>query len=530
MALLPLVAALLLGQVPPPRPPAEAPAALREEQARLLREEAAALEALAVALEGDGQADAARAARDAIQPPPPPDGPQVFVPRPEFEPSGRGAGLASRPAVAPEARIGAIRRDSAKALFDLARRAADARVGRLGLADELLRAVLDRDPDHAEARRLLGFVAYKNGWATPFAADQLRQNKVLHPKFGWVPPSWVEHLDRGELPGVVFRGDQPTEWLPAAEADALRRDFHQRPWTITTEHFHVRTNVPLDEAIAFGRRLEDYYQLFFSLLADAVGRERLPLAQRFANPRQTPRTAARRHEVWYFAERSEYLDFFRQQFGRDESTSLGYTMPPAEARALAVPPRSYFYRDRGNPIDATSTLFHEASHQLLFESAGPTRFDRNLGNYWVWEGLGTYFETARIRDDGAIEIGGLVGPRIDEARRRILERGEFVPIGDLVAMGRERFGDDVTVHRNYAEAMALVVFLMHGQGRAYRDGFLDYVRAAYDGRAGKGHTLDGHLGVGYLELDRQFLAFLRGGGEAPVEDAPPTIRARTVGR
>ena len=66
----------------------------------------------------------------------------------------------------------------------------------------------------------------------------------------------------------------------------------------------------------------------------------------------------------------------------------------------------------------TATLYHEVSHQLLFESAGRrTTIERNVGNYWVFEGLGTYFETLTAEPDGSLRIGGLVGPRIDEARR-----------------------------------------------------------------------------------------------------------------
>ena len=47
---------------------------------------------------------------------------------------------------------------------------------------------------------------------------------------------------------------------------------------IATEHFEIQTDVPLAEAIVFARRLEAFYDLFFTLMADVVG-ENLPLAQ-----------------------------------------------------------------------------------------------------------------------------------------------------------------------------------------------------------------------------------------------------------
>ena len=89
---------------------------------------------------------------------------------------------------------------------------------------------------------------------------------MADPTFGWVAGDWVPHLARGELPAP----GGGNRWLPTAEADALRRSWSP-PWQIRTEHFEVRTNLPLSEAISFGRRLEDFHQLFFALMADVIG-------------------------------------------------------------------------------------------------------------------------------------------------------------------------------------------------------------------------------------------------------------------
>jgi hypothetical protein len=438
-----------------------------------------------------------------------------FEPLPDVVPAR--AGLASLPPRGAESQAESIRAHTAQSCFEIATRAASGSSRRLGLADSCLRAVLARDPNHAEARRLLGFLPYEGGWATPHAAEQLKSGKVSHRVFGWVPKKWVEHLDGGELPGTTFRGDQPTQWLPAAEADALRADFQQRPWVITTHHFEIRTNVPLNEAIEFGRKLEALHELFFALMADVVGRERLPLAQRFANPKLAPKTTPKRMKVWYFAERAEYLDYFQKQFQRNEAVSLGYYMPPAEARGFNVEPRSYFYRDTRNPIDATSTLFHEASHQLLFESAGATQFPRNQGHFWVWEGLGTYFETARLSDDGTITIGGVVGPRMREARIRLVDRGELVPLDQLVNLDRDRFLREPEVYLHYAESMALAVYLMHGEEGALRQNFLDYVRAAYDGRFATRKNIETSLNIKADVLEFGLLQYLNSNNSPPTQ-------------
>jgi hypothetical protein len=502
-----VLAAVIAGQVPAPDSGRAAAKAIASRLKQIVAEERAELMVEARRLEASERHEAAARVKQWAAADETGGAAERFVPLEEFVPRVVH-GLASLPEGDDTAVARAMRRKRAEALYSLANDAVAPGVEHFALADRLLRAVVARDGDHAEARRLLGFVPFEGGWATPFAADQLRAGKVLHEVYDWVPQSWVEHLERGELPGTSFNRDQPREWLPAAHADALRSRMDERPWRITTEHFEIQTNVPLNEAIAFGKRLEEFHQLFFGLLGDVIGKERLPLAQRIASGKSALRASEKRYEVWYFAEKAEYVDYFRRKFRRDESESLGYYMPSAEARGYRSTPRSYFYRDHAGAIDSESTLFHEASHQLLFESAGPSRLERNRGNFWVWEGLGTYFETVRRGADGVFEVGGRVGPRWDDARRRMIDGGEMVPLPELVAMGRDTFqgGDSVRLH--YGEAMALAIYLMNGESGRFRDGFLDYVADAYAGRLSGGQSLALSLGISYEELEAGLRAFL----------------------
>lgn len=492
-------------QVPPPATAGDGGEALRAEHRKLIEAESSRMGELAERLANEGRANASTQVRSRIEPPEADGGPLRFVPLAEVVP-GPGGGLASRDAAgSDESRT--IRRATADSLFDLAKRSAAPGVQHFSLADSCLRGVLARDPDHTEARRLLGFARHDGGWATPHAVQMLKMGRVLDPTFGWVDAAWVPHLARGELPA---RG-RPLRWLPAADADAQRRAWSSG-WEIeSVAHFEIKTNVPLSEAIAFGRRLEALRELFFSLFADVIGPDHLPLAQRLANPKSKPLTPGRKHQVWFFADKGEYVAFFRDVLHQDESLSLGYYMTPRDARLRKMPARSYFYKDANAQIDANATLFHEASHQVLFESAGTSQFEKNVGNYWVWEGLGTYFETLSLEADGSIRIGGLTGRRIEEARRRIVEQDQFVPLAELVSLNRKRFGDQPEVYLHYAESMAWVVFFMHARGGRYRPAFLDYVEDAYRGRLrarGNAPSLVERLGVPAEQLDREFLAFL----------------------
>src|SRR5262249_52565678 len=162
---------------------------------------------------------------------------------------------------------------------------------------------------------------------------------------------------------------------------------------------------------------------------------------RFRDPKRTPREPEP-HQVYYFATKKEYVDFLRPRHGPGVEVELGRYDPADGGKVRGW---SYFYRDDDAQIDATATLYHEASHQLLFESAGRSRYEQNGGQFWVFEGLGTYFETLAFQPDGSLRVGGLVGPRIARAHELIVGQGQYVPIDRLVAMSKSRFNDEKDV-------------------------------------------------------------------------------------
>ena len=499
-----LLTLTLTAQVPSPHAAEARGIELRQERRAIRARETTQIQALADRLLKEGHSKEAEDVRARIEPEPSENGPTRFVPLPAIVPKPAPA------APDPAAREwGPIRADAAKALFDLAGRAATSDPRHYDLADECLRAALDRQPDHPEARRLLGFIPFEAGWATPYAVRQKQMGKTDHPTYGWVEASWVPHLEKNELPAPRASKQKAVRWLPAAEADALHAPWEDR-WVISTEHFEIRTNVPLSEAIAFGRQLETFHQLFFAILADVIGGN-APIAARFRDKKMTGEPKTDPHLIDYFATRQEYLDHLSRvppHMGRGLGQSIGFYHPPLPGKKRAP---AYFFRDAGGQLPVTATLYHEVSHQLLFESAGRSQFDRNTGNYWVFEGLGTYFETLAVEPDGRLSLGGKVGPRIESARKRLIENGEHIPIGQFVRLNKERFNQDDLVYFHYQEAMALTLFLMQARSREYREPFLDYVKDAYQGRLRpeSGRSLEDRLGTTYATLDDQFLKFIK---------------------
>ncbi len=497
-----LIAGLtLMLQVPPPSTGTELAEELAKASRTIQTHEADALRSLADRLETKADLKAVVAVRGLL--PRTSTGPATrIIPLPEVVEAR--SGLASVSAgTGWEAEVQKIRSQTGQDYFDLAQRAATASPAHMASAGFYLRETLDRLPDHAETRRLLGYVPHDGGWARPYAVRQLKDGNVSHPVYGWVPVDWITHLELGELPAPSVRGKKTT-WLAADEADRLRSDW-KNPWRISTEHFEVQTDVPLAEAILFSRRLEAFYDLFFALTADVVG-DNLPLARRFKSASQTVEAAYRPHQILYFANHDEYLRRVRIIGGEGLSESLGYYDPPKPGKGNRAP--AYFFRDVDGQLPVTATLYHEVSHQLLFESAGPNAFTRNVGNYWVFEGLGTYFETVTPMVDGSVEVGGLVGARLTEAVRS-LHGGKMTPLKDFLQMDQSAFNRREQVHVNYQQAMALTLFLMQAEKGAYREPFLDYVRDAYRGRIKRssGRSLEDRLGVPVDQIERRFKAF-----------------------
>src|SRR5262249_32677360 len=140
---------------------------------------------------------------------------------------------------------------------------------------------------------------------------------------------------------------------------------------------------------------------------------------------------------------------------------------------------------------------------------GHNAYTKNAGNYWVFEGLGTYFETVEQHGD-SLEVGGMVGPRIEEAIKALVDHDLGTPIARFVDFEQKIFNREEVIALHYQQAMALTAFLMQWHTGVYRDDFLEYVRDAYRGRIkrGSGRSLEERLGQPYATLEAQFRAFL----------------------
>ena len=182
--------------------------------------------------------------------------------------------------------------------------------------------------------------------------------------------------------------------------------------------------------------------------------------------------------------------------GKERATAPRPSSIVTSAASSRSPPRSI-------------TRFHIS---CCSRPSGLNGYTKNAGNYWVFEGLGTYFETVTPQPDGSLEVGGFVGERILAARQSLAD-GKFLPLDQFLLLDQNAFNREQSIHAHYQQAMALTVFLMQWKDETYREAFLDYVRDAYRGRIKlrTGRSLEDRLGEPVRMLDTQFREFARQG-------------------
>jgi hypothetical protein len=345
-----------------------------------------------------------------------------------------------------------LRRVQATRLFEQAR--SELAGDRPARAYRLLFEVLHEDPDHAEARRILGYEKLRSGgWDSPYGKGATVVT-LDHPRFGW-----------------------------------RRRSY----WRLETDHYSIHTNHSPKEALELARHLEDLHaiwrQTFFSYWTNAEGlRHRLdggnePLVKREA-----------KLKVVLFKSRQEYAGQLAEAEPKIGLTTGIYRTQDQTA---------YFY---GGDATVIPTWYHEGTHQLFQEM---DRFEGEPGqkqNFWIIEGVALWMESL-ARHDGYWTIGGFDAERLQFARYRALSGDFAMPLGKLVMLGREEVQQHADIRKLYAHAAGLTHFLMQAGGGQHADATTQYLRSVYE-QSDKPQTLATLAGTDYPALDQAYREFL----------------------
>ena len=318
------------------------------------------------------------AANPAWRPQPPASGSLLFIASDEYSPLADGA-------EAPDA----ARKKIADELFELAKRAADS--GQLSLAFQWATETVRENPDHAEARRVLGYDQREGQWLTAYGVKMFDAGKVWDAKSGWIAVSAGKGVPQNPLP-LGEGGVRESNKAPSPQPSPKGRGSIKSGWQIHTDHFWVTTDRSQAAGAELAARLERLYQIWRQLFAGFYYSEK-EVRGLFAGERNA-RIQFRPFHVFYYRDRDEYVAALRRRQPRIGETLGIYFDAYHEAHFFAADDVTA----AGSPAATTAepavaTLYHEAVHQLFQESKPTPRQIGVVANFGIVEGVAAYFET-----------------------------------------------------------------------------------------------------------------------------------------
>lgn len=387
-------------------------------------------------------------------------------------------------------------RDTGEAdrLFAAARDAAQG--GAPSTAFRLASEALHADPDHAPARRALGYQLDGDVWRTRFEARQRARGLDWNTRFGWIEPGDSPRYEAGER--RVGR-----RWLPVADA-ARAHSSIEEGWVVRTDHYAVTTNHSLERGAELAAELEAFRRAWTQLFAGYVYDD-AEVRGLFGGARDA-RKARRPLRVYYHRDKAAYVAHLRRRQPRIAETLGIYFDDTKEAHFFAPDPSPATGRiDEEAAALARATLYHEATHQLFTETGPGRRGAGRDANFWLVEGVACYAELlAPVAGEPRYTLGNPAQGRLPSA----LQRGPVLPFAELAALGQSDLQRRPDLAPLYAQATGLVAMLRHG-AHADRDAeaLVGSLRAVYEGRHDT-DELPRRLGRSAADLDREYRDFL----------------------
>ena len=319
------------------------------------------------------------------------------------------------------------------------------------------------DPENSRLRKTMRqqeFVDPKSGeirWYGPFDFSRASRGMVDHPRYGWVTADQQQQLEKG----LSWHNGA---WHPSAEVDAKRRQWKHR-WTHETEHFIVHTNAPIEDAVSFGREVEQLYSFVFRVWVEFFAFDDAQAAKDLIL-RGGKELGARKLFLNYFRSRESYVDAIENDAALRSQDGATLLKDSAGFYSSATG-RAYFFRGLDGP--QLRTIYHEVTHQIFGET-----FARGHAPTWLAEGIAVFMEDPIIRGQRGAQrlLAGAQAPR--GLREHPIDVNVFLRTRNdpSVFHAAER-------RENYSTAGAVVHFFLLHKGGVYRRGFIRYAREAY---------------------------------------------------
>jgi hypothetical protein len=362
--------------------------------------------------------------------------------------------------------------------------------GDVGAALRTAARTLMFDPNHADARRVLGYEKDGDQWAGTYSIRQMKDGFIWHPKFGWIAAEDAPQYEAGQR-------KIGKRWI-TAEDDAKRHATIDDGWRVRTDHFQVTTDHSREAAAELASRLEGIYQAWLQLCG-AYLIEAAELEKRFAG-KQSSSYRGKPFQVVYYRTRDEYNDALIRQQAQIAKT-LGIYFD--NTRTL------HFFAGKDQ---SPGTITHEAVHQFFQESTKSARNVGGLANAWILEGIACYFESLTpvqlAAELQAFSVGTPDTGRLAAAYKNAIQDGFYIPLEELTRLGTSDLQRRSDIAKLYSQSAGLATFFMHYRDGLYRPALMEYLRLVYAGQD-KPTTLEEVTGASFGELDAQYHEFLK---------------------
>ncbi len=327
------------------------------------------------------------------------------------------------------------------------------------LAFQLLHEVLVYDPEHAEARRILGFKKLSSGkWYRPTRKITARKATTKQSIVGWKARTYI---------------------------------------TVDSGHYRISTTADEKTAIALAEKLERWQNVWRQVFFDYWVKP--GTVQRWFDGKTSMRQSSRKHRVVFFKSRAEYLETMRELGVAGAEHSTGNYNDKIKT--------IFFYAGDDDP-NVRITWLHEQAHQLFQETGITKKGATDKLNFWLVEAVAMYMESlTEPRGKQFVTVGGMESQRLQYARIRANRQGFYVPLAKLSEMGRVQFQRNQDVRSLYSQAAGLAHFFMTNEHGKFRQAFVRLLRLAYEKRS-KANSLSQALGTGYDKLDVAYRRFL----------------------
>jgi len=248
----------------------------------------------------------------------------------------------------------------------------------------------------------------------------------------------------------------------------LRKEWKDA-WELSSEHYRVRSNLPLADAVTAVLDMECAYEAFYQLLGRPLRFHELvePLqAQVHADAKSFPETVG------------------------DARSYFDHT-----GRVLLVNATGGFER---------GVVVHEATHQLLDACMQNTRSGRGDVPGWLSEGLAEYVRATTAGPPGR---GLPVEGQFDLVRFREFAQSTY-DLGRVLNLGPDDFGSGPAISLRYSQSYTLVCWGLYGEGGQLRERFYGYLREACKGHSSSTAFKD-ELKLDERAIEKSWAAFVQ---------------------